>query len=126
METTEKENLKRCYLEMYRYMVNKDIEGLSRILDDSFILTHMMGMRQNKNEFISSIELGALNYYSALHECIEVENDKVKPQVIGQSRVEASVFGGGRSTWSLQLIIKLKKNINNNQWLIIEAAASTY
>lgn len=126
MEITEKENLKKCYLEMYRYMVNKDVEELSRILDDSFILTHMTGMRQNKNEFISSIELGVLNYYSVRHECIEVKDDEVKPQVIGQSRVEASVFEGGRITWPLQLIVKLKRNINNNQWQIIEAAALTY
>lgn len=123
MEVTEKERLKQCYLEMYRCMVEKDTEGLAKILDDSFVLVHMTGMRQNKEEFLSYISMGRLRYYSAQLEHIFIEDD-IQTKLIGQSKVDASVFGGGRYSWSLQLTMKMIKN--NGQWLITEAVASTY
>lgn len=124
MQATEREQLKMCYLEMYRCMVEKDTEMLEKVLDDSFELVHMTGIRQNKKEFISYIEKGRLRYYSAQLEHIFIEEKDNQPALVGQSLVEASVFGGSRHTWSLQLAMKLVKN--NNQWQITEAVASTY
>ncbi|WP_097003976.1 nuclear transport factor 2 family protein [Lacrimispora amygdalina] len=124
MELTEKERLKQCYLEMYRCMVDKDTKGLAKILDGSFVLVHMTGMRQNKKEFLSYISMGKLRYYAAQLENIFIEDD-IQPILVGQSKVDASVFvGGSRHIWSLQLTMKMIKN--NNQWLITEAVASTY
>ena len=125
MEVIEKEHIKQCYLEMYRCMVEKDTESLAKILDDSFVLVHMTGMRQSKVEFISCINKDRLRYYSALLEHIYfVENDDFQCKLVGQSKVVSSVFGGGRLTWLLQLTIKVAKK--NNQWIITEAVASTY
>ena len=105
-------------------MINKDISRLSEFLDDSFVLIHMTGMKQNKQEYLKAIADGTLNYYSEETENINVSVDGNNAVIIGQSRVNAAVFGGGRHTWRLELDIDLIDK--DGQWLMTEARASTY
>ena len=109
-----------CYLEFYRASIAKDLPALRGLLDDSFVLVHMTGMRQNKQEFIQAVGNGTLNYYAAQHEHIRIH----EAQLTGQSRVSAAVFGGGRHTWRLQLQMRLIQK--NDCWLAGATAASTY
>ena len=92
-----------CYKKLYKAMIEKDGNTLSKLLDDSFGLIHMTGMRQGKNMFIRAVEDGTLNYYSAQHQNIDVKIEDSKAVLTGQSVVNAAVFGGGRHTWRLQL-----------------------
>ena len=121
---SEDEKLKNCYRQMYLGMVEKDRHILSEILDESFVLVHMTGMRQSKEAFIKAVENGTLNYYSADHERIDVDLHDSSAALLGQSIVSAAVFGGGRHTWRLQLNLKLTQK--ENTWKITEARASTY
>ncbi len=117
-------DIEDVYREMYKHMINKDILQLSRLLDDSFVLVHMTGMRQSKQEYLNAIADGSLNYFSEEPESISVSFNGNKAFLIGQSRVEAAVFGGGRHIWRLELDIDL---INQSgQWLMTEARASMY
>ena len=109
---------------MYKGMVNKDRALLSEVLDDSFALVHMTGMRQSKEAFIRAVEDGTLNYFSAKHQRVEADVHGDTADLLGQSVVSAAVFGGGRHTWRLQLRCKLVKT--NGSWKITEAKASTY
>ena len=118
------ECLEDCYRQMYRGMTQKDREILSEVLDDSFILIHMTGMRQSKEAFIRAVEDGTLNYFSASHQSIETEIHGDTAQLTGQSVVNAAVFGGGQHTWKLQIKIKLVQK--DNPWRMLEARASTY
>lgn len=120
----EKENIKECYKKMYQGMINKDRKILSEILDDSFVLIHLTGMRQSKKDYIRAIEDGTLNYYSAGHQNMEVQINGEKAVLIGKSMVNAAVFGGGRHTWRLQQRMQLIKK--EDKWHITEAKASTY
>ena len=121
----EKKRLEDCYRQMYRAMIDKDRAALSRVLDDSFVLVHMTGMRQDKESYIRAIENGTLNYYSADHERFEIEAmTETQAEAIGQSRVNAAVFGGGRHTWRLELCMKLIRR--GSEWKIAKAEASTY
>ena len=119
-----KEQVVNCYRQMYRGMTQKDREILSEVLDDSFILIHMTGMRQSKEAFIRAVEDGTLNYFSANHQNIEIQIHGDTAQLTGQSVVSAAVFGGGRHTWRLQQNIKLVQK--DNTWRMLEARASTY
>ena len=119
-----KEQVVDCYRQMYRGMIDKDREILSEVLDDSFILIHMTGMRQSKEAFIRAVEDGTLNYFSASHQNIEIEIHGDAAQLTGQSVVNAAVFGGGQHTWKLQLKIKLVQK--DNTWRMLKARASTY
>jgi len=121
---TDREQIIQLYKEMYTAMVNKDRAELERVHDDSFVLVHMTGMRQPKEVYISSIMDGTLNYYSASHEDMQVELKGDTAVMIGRSRVNAAVFGGGKHTWRLQLRFQLVKN--NGEWRFALASASTY
>lgn len=121
---TDKEKAEHCYVEMYKGMVNKGRTLLSDVLDDSFVLVHMTGMRQSKEAFIRAVEDGTLNYFSANHQRVEADIHDDTADLLGQSVVSAAVFGGWRHTWRLQLKCTLVKI--NDSWKITEAKASTY
>ena len=121
---TDKGPIENCYRQMYRGMVEKDRAILSEMLDDSFVLVHMTGMRQGKEAFIRAVEDGTLNYCSAEHQQISVAIHGNTAELTGQSVVRAAVFGGGQHTWRLQLKLILIQS--GDFWQITEAKASTY
>ena len=121
---SEQEKIINCYREMYRGMIDKERSVLDDVLDDSFVLVHMTGMRQTKEAFIRAVEDGTLNYFSANHQRMDANIDGRHAELLGQSIVSAAVFGGGRHTWHLQLKLKLVQK--DGAWSIMEAKASTY
>ena len=121
---SDKEQAEACYRQMYRGMIEKDRGLLSGVLDDSFVLVHMTGMRQRKEAFIRAVEDGTLNYYSANHQRVDAQVNGDAADLVGQSLVSAAVFGTGRHTWNLQLRIKLTRT--DGAWKVTEARASTY
>ena len=120
----DKELLTQCYHTMYRGMIEKDMELLEETLDESFVLVHMTGMRQTKRQYMDYIANGMLNYYSEKTEHMEIAVDGEQAKLVGQSRVNAAVFGGGKHVWNLQLSMKAIKR--NGKWYMTEAKASTY
>ena len=121
---TTEEQIIHIYKEMYTAMINKDRTELERVHDNSFVLIHMTGMRQSKQEYINAIIAGTLNYYSVEHDDIKVEINGNTAVLTGKSKVNAAVFGGGKHTWRLQLRLQLVKK--DNGWRFILASASTY
>ena len=121
---TDKEQIEALYREMYKAMIEKDTATLNRVHADDFVLTHMTGMHQSKQEYIRAIAGGTLNYYSAEHEQMDIKVEGNHATLIGRSRVNAAVFGGGRHTWRLQLSFQLVKK--DDHWLFLSAIASTY
>lgn len=119
-----KEEIIACYERMYQGMIKKDVDLLSASFDDSFILIHMTGIRQSKKDFIQDVLSGVLNYYQVKHEHYDVHIQDKKALLIGQSLVNAAVFGSSRNTWRLQLSIHLV--YKNNRWLMTHAKASSY
>ena len=120
----DKQQIEALYREMYQAMVDKDTLKLNQIHSDSFVLTHMTGMRQSKQIYIQSIANGTLNYYSAEHEQMNIKISGNTAILTGRSRVNAAVFGGGRHTWRLQLSFQLVKL--DGHWQFTSAQASTY
>ena len=120
----DKEKIENCYRQMYIGMIRKDRNILLEVLDDSFVLVHMTGMHQSKEAFIRAVEDGTLNYFSANHQKLETNVLGDHAELIGQSSVNAAVFGGGPHTWRLQLKLKLVQIADS--WKITEAKASTY
>ncbi|MDE6529983.1 MAG: nuclear transport factor 2 family protein [Lachnospiraceae bacterium] len=119
----DKELLAQCYHTMYRGMIEKDMELLEESLDESFVLVHMTGMRQTKSQYMDYIANGTLNYYSEKTEHMEIVVSGEEAKLIGQSRVNAAVFGGGKHMWNLQLSMNAVKR--NGKWYMTEAIAST-
>ncbi len=120
----ETELIRNVYKKMFDGMIAKDETVLREVLDDSFVLVHMTGMRQTRKEFIKSVLNGTLNYFSAEHEHLPVEINGDTAVLTGQSYVAAAVFGGGRSNWHLQQKCSMK--MINGEWKITRSVASTY
>ena len=120
----DKEMIVNAYKKMYEGMIKKNEKILDEVLDDSFVLVHMTGMRQSKDAFIKAVMNGTLNYFSAEHEHMPIEISGDTAVLTGQSYVAAAVFGGGRSNWHLQQKCSLKKV--SGDWKITGSVASTY
>ena len=121
---TDAEAVRQAYIRMYDGMISRNERILNEILDDSFVLVHMTGMRQPKQAFIKAVLNGTLNYFSAEHENMPAEISGDTAVLTGQSYVAAAVFGGGRSSWHLQQKCSLKKT--DGVWNITRSVASTY
>ena len=122
---TEEEQIETLYREMYKAMVAKDTVTLNRrIHADVFVLIHMTGMHQSKQEYIRAIAGGTLNYYSVEHEHMEIKVSGNHATLTGRSRVTAAVFGGGRHIWRLQLHFNL--SMVEGRWYFTSARASKY
>ena len=85
------------------------LHGGRRQKSDDFVLTHMTGIHQSKQEYIRVIASGTLNYYSTEHEQMEIKVCGNHATLTGRSRVTAAVFGGGCHIWRLQLHFNLSK-----------------
>jgi hypothetical protein len=120
----DKKAIEDVYHAMYQYELTKDVEHLSDILSDDYVLIHMTGLRQSKAEYLRCVRDGELNYFSEETHHVSVDLQGEKALLTGQSRVNAAVFGGSRHTWPLQLVISMEKK--NGKWLMVEAKASTY
>ncbi len=120
----DKEMLKQLYEDMYAAMVTKNESELLRVHDDSFVLVHMTGMRQDKKAYIRAIMDGTLNYYSAQTEDLQIDVHGDKAEITGKSRVTAAVFGGGKHTWRLKLSFNARKI--DNEWKLTRSEAATY
>ena len=121
---TDKEQIVRLYEDMLQYMIAKDTISLGGLLSDDSVLVHMTGHRQSKAEYLREIASGVLNYYSAQTDSIDITVDGDKARLIGRSRVNAAVYGGGRHTWPLQMDSKLERI--DGLWKITWTKASTY
>ena len=119
---TDEQQLKNLYAEMWQALISKDISTLEKIHSDEFILTHMTGMNQPKKEYLRCVQDGTLNYFSSTPENIFV--DVKAKKLIGQSKVEAAVFGGGKHVWRLQLAFDVEKI--NGKWILTYGKASIY
>jgi len=123
-EDNEKELLATQYHEMYKYMIDKNTAALDLLMSNEFVLTHMTGKKENKNEYLQDIKNGQLNYYTEKTDSLKITVNGDTAEMVGQSKVSAAVYGGSRNTWNLQLTFALEKV--NGRWLQTSCKASTY
>ena len=91
----DKEQIEALYRTYWKYMIEKNSEGMRRIMTEDYVLMHMTGLRQKREDFFRSVKSGELNYYSAVHDGIDVSVTGDRARMTGKSRVSAAVYGGG-------------------------------
>ncbi len=121
---SEEEQIKELYRRYWKYMIDKDADGLRSLQADDYYLMHMTGVKQSREIFIRGLLDGTFNYYSAEHESIEVRINGDTAEMTGKSRVVAAVYGGGKGSWRLQGDFTLRKE--NGAWKLTSSRASTY
>ena len=124
MNMDEKDLIRNLYRKYWRYMIDKDAEGLRSLMAGDYYLLHMTGLKQSAETFLSGLLDGTFNYYSAEHDCIDVEIDDDRASMTGRSRVVAAVYGGRKSSWRLQGDFTLRRE--QGVWRFTSSRASTY
>ena len=124
MSMDEKELIRGLYRKYWRYMIDKDAEGLRSLMAGDYYLLHMTGLKQSAEVFLRGLLDGTFNYYSAEHDCIDVEIDGDRASMTGRSRVVAAVYGGRKSSWRLQGDFTLRRE--EGVWRFTSSRASTY
>ncbi len=120
----EKETIRDLYHRYWRCMIEKDADGLRELMADDYVLTHMTGVRQSKDEFIKGLMEGTFNYYAADHDSIAVTITTDGALLTGKSRVLAAVYGGRKNCWRLRGDFTLRKE--GGDWRFTDSKASTY
>ena len=120
----EKELIRGLYKKYWRYMIDKDAEGLRSLMAGDYYLLHMTGLKQSAETFLSGLLDGTFNYYSAEHDGIDVEINGDRASMTGRSRVVAAVYGGRKSSWRLQGDFTLRRE--QGVWRFTSSRASTY
>ena len=121
---TDEQQIGQLYEDMLSYMISKDTVSLGRLFTDDSVLIHMTGHRQPKAEYLREIANGTLNYYSSQTDSAVVTVHGDTAHLVGKSRVNAAVYGGGRHTWRLRMTAKLRRT--DGRWQISETSVTTY
>ena len=97
----DQEDVLERFIEFQYAMIEKDLERLNEILDDSYTLTHMSGKTQTKDEYIGEIMDGTLNYYeSVIDNPIIIISQENKALLKADVTLDAKVYGI-KGTWTL-------------------------
>ena len=120
----DEKQIRDLYRDYWTGMINKDAQKLRELMAEDYYLEHMTGVRQSREEFLSGLQAGTFNYYSADHDAIEVKVEGDSAEMIGRSRVTAAVYGGGKKRWRLQGDFTLRKE--KGLWKLTSSRASTY
>ena len=124
MTMDEREAIRKLYRQYWQYMIARDVAGLRDLMAEDYVLMHMTGVRQSREEFLRGLQSGTFNYYSAQHDSIDVTIRGSAASMAGKSRVLASVYGGGKHSWKLRGDFTLRKE--NGVWKFTCSQASTY
>lgn len=112
------------YRQMQDAMVAADTRRLRSLLADDFILVHMTGYPQPRDEWLAQIHTGRMRYFSSVEEDARVTHvDAARASLRGRNRVRADIWGV-EGLWPLQLDIELSHI--DGAWFMRHAGASTY
>jgi hypothetical protein len=123
MSQAQEAEVVAAYREMYRGMVEQDIDLLDELLDDEYTLEHMTGYVQPKREWLQHIASGRMRYHAERETSTTVTVTGGTAVLVGQSVVDATIWGG-RGTWRLQLTTRYERR--HGHWLAMDTVATTY
>ncbi|MNP52034.1 hypothetical protein D3C76_1463980 [compost metagenome] len=103
-------------------MVNKDTEALENILDNHYILVHMTGYRQSKQEWLEQIENEEMRYFKTMPQKTEITIAEKTAVLICDTKIDARIYGF-RNTWSMTLNMQFEKR--GEKWYPVHAKATS-
>ena len=111
----EKELL-NFFVNFIQAIIKKDKSTMETSLDSSFVLVHMSGNEEPKNQFISDVIGGVLNYFHSkiINPKIKINNNSA--EMIVDVNLDAKVYGM-KGNWTLH-----SKNIfqkKNGKWYFV-------
>ena len=113
----ENENeLLNFFINFIQAIIKKDKSRMEEFLDSSFVLVHMSGNEEPKNQFISDVIGGVLNYFHSkiINPKIKINNNS--GEMVVDVNLDAKVYGM-KGNWTLH-----SKNIfqkKNGKWYFV-------
>ena len=112
----QENELLNSFINFIQIIIRKDKQGMEAYLDPSFVLVHMSGNEEPKNQFISDVLGGVLNYYHSkiIEPKIKINNNQAEMMV--DVNLDAKVYGM-KGNWTLH-----SRNIfqnKNGQWYFV-------
>ena len=105
-----------CFVEYQQALINKNEVKLNELMDKDYVLTHMSGKKQTKEEFIGEVMDGTLNYFkSEIHDPNILFDDDENATLISDVTLSARVYGV-KSKWTINTVMDFKKI--NGRWII--------
>ena len=97
------------FVEFQQALIDKNEDKLNEIINDDYELVHMSGKTQSKEEFISEVMDGTLNYFkSEVLEPTILWDDENNASLIADVTLTAKVYGA-RGKWTLNTVANFKK-----------------
>ncbi|MDF2857860.1 MAG: hypothetical protein K0Q87_3711 [Neobacillus sp.] len=103
-------------------MVNKDTETLDNILDVDYVLVHMTGYQQSKQEWLEQIENEEMKYFKTMPQKTAIKIEGNTAILICETKIDARI-NGFRNTWSMKIEMHFEKRRDN--WYPVKALASS-
>ena len=97
----ENENeLLNFFINFIQAIIKKDKSRMEEFLDSSFVLVHMSGNEEPKNQFISDVMGGVLNYFHSkiINPKIKINNNS--GEMVVDVNLDAKVYGM-KGNWTL-------------------------
>lgn len=105
-----------CFVEYQQALIDKNEVKLNELMDKNYVLTHMSGKKQTKEEFIGEVMDGTLNYFkSEIHDPNILFDDDENATLISDVTLSARVYGV-ESKWTINTVMDFKKI--NGRWII--------
>jgi len=72
---TAEQQLIAAYRQMYRFMVAANARGLKGLLTDDFVLVHITGYTQPRDEWLAHIDSGRMRYFAEDEDAIYLRGE---------------------------------------------------
>ena len=112
----QEKELLNGFINFIQAIISKDKNVMNSFLDSSFILVHMSGNEEPKNQFINDVMGGVLNYYHSkiIEPKIKINNNSAEMNV--DVNLDAKVYGM-KGNWTLHSRNTFIKK--NGQWYFV-------
>ncbi len=86
-------------------MVAGDTEALGAMLDESFVLTHLTGYRQPKQEWLAQMREGRFIYHGMEAHAVTISLNGSRARLTGDTQTDSTVSGSRRQGgWRLRMV----------------------
>jgi hypothetical protein len=118
----DKQKILAVYQQIDDAMVNKDTKSLDNILDVNYVLVHMTGYHQPKQEWLEQIENEQMKYFKTMPQKTTITIDGNTAVLICDTKIDARIYGF-RNTWSMKMEMHFEKRGEN--WCPVNAIATS-
>lgn len=123
LQTQLRDELTACWDAQQAAMTGADAGALGELLAPGFVLVHMTGYRQDRDEWLADVASGAMTYHRIDTVDAMATGTGTEPVLTVRTHTAATIWGA-HGTWPLQLAITFTRA--GDGWVQTGTVASTW